>query len=180
MSDSKSKSSKTVVTLVVAAALLLGCIPCTGVIAAVALPAFISYVRRSKTVEATANLRALYTGASVYYAQEHHGPGGVVRTHCTVGPARTSNTPGADPTLTSIDHPSFAALGFTLPDPIYYQYEIEAGPSRCGVESGAIYSFRAHGDLDGDTTPSLFELSAGADNGAFYRAPGFFITHELE
>jgi type IV pilus assembly protein PilA len=42
-----------------------------GVLAAVAIPAFMKYVRRSRTVEATMNLRKMYDGAVAYYVADH-------------------------------------------------------------------------------------------------------------
>src|SRR3954468_22597286 len=42
-----------------------------GVLAAVAIPAFMKYIRRSKTTEATMNLRKMYDGAVAYYVAEH-------------------------------------------------------------------------------------------------------------
>ena len=40
------------------------------VLAAVAIPSFIKYVRRSKTTEALMNLRKMYDGAVAYYVSE--------------------------------------------------------------------------------------------------------------
>src|SRR3954468_7539622 len=42
-----------------------------GVLCAVAIRAFVKYVRRSKTTEATMNLRKMYDGAVAYYVGEH-------------------------------------------------------------------------------------------------------------
>src|SRR3954469_19423401 len=42
-----------------------------GVLAAVAIPAFMKYIRRSKTTEATMNLRKMYDGAVAHYVAEH-------------------------------------------------------------------------------------------------------------
>ena len=52
----------------------------------------------------------------------------------------------------------------------------------CGNnEESAIYTAWAIGDLDGDDSNSSFELSIGSDaENQLYRAPGFYITAELE
>src|ERR1700757_4149461 len=42
-----------------------------GVLAAVAIPAFMKYIRRSKTTEATMNLRKMYDGAVPYHVADH-------------------------------------------------------------------------------------------------------------
>ena len=41
-----------------------------GILAAIAIPAFIGYVRRSKTSEATGNLKSIFLGATSYYNGE--------------------------------------------------------------------------------------------------------------
>lgn|SRR5579871_733112 len=42
-----------------------------GVLAAVAIPAFARYLRRSKTIEATMNLRKIYDGTVSYWETQH-------------------------------------------------------------------------------------------------------------
>ncbi len=42
-----------------------------GILAAVAIPAFMKYIRRSKTVEATMNVRKLFDSSVAYFEGEH-------------------------------------------------------------------------------------------------------------
>ena len=42
-----------------------------GILAAIAIPAFVNYVKRSKTSEAGANLKSLFQGAAAYYEAEN-------------------------------------------------------------------------------------------------------------
>src|SRR5512140_1076118 len=42
-----------------------------GILAAVAIPAFMKYIRRSKTTEATMNIRKLYDSSVAYFESEH-------------------------------------------------------------------------------------------------------------
>ncbi len=156
----KKRSLTPVIVLIVLGALT---IPCVGILAAVAIPAFLGFIRRSKTAEAEQNLRSLFSGAAAYYAEEHVGPDGTVRTRCTVGPAITGNVPGPQRTQLSDVPESFSALGFTPYDPIYFRYEIVSVPGCDHPDGAALYSFRAHGDLDGDGVTSLFELTAESD-----------------
>ncbi len=177
----KSKSNQWAVFAIAGGVLLFLLIPCLGIAAAVAIPAFINYTRRARTAEAEAQLRALFEGASSYYSQERLGPDGTVQTRCTVAPETTPVPPSSDPTVLEPLPPSFDALGWAPSDPVYYQYSIEGGPSRCGVPAGeAVYTFRARGDLDGDGVQSVFELAAGSDEQGLYRSPGLFIENELE
>jgi len=159
-------------------------VPVVGVVAAIAIPAFINYTKRAKTTEAGANLRMMYAGAATYYAEEHVAPDGGVLQHCTVDPATTPNVPGKQKTtlVGGLSDDSFNAIGFTFIDPIYYQYEIVGGPSRCGVAPNeAVYTFRAHGDLDGDGVLSTFEISVASNpDDELYRSPGIYTENELE
>ena len=49
-----------------------------GILAAVAIPAFMKYIRRSKTVEATMNVRKLYDSSVSYYEAEHADSAGTI------------------------------------------------------------------------------------------------------
>ena len=105
-------------------------------------------------------------------------------TACTVGTAATTNSdPGQQKTQInwSSEALSFSALGFTIADPVYYQYRIE-GTSSCGNIAGRdLYSFQAIGDLDGDNSNSLFEIQAGSTNdNELMRSPGIYRQNELE
>ena len=41
-----------------------------GILAAVAIPSFVKYIRRSKTTEAMMNLRKIYDSSITYYVSE--------------------------------------------------------------------------------------------------------------
>ena len=53
-----------------------------GVLAAIAIPAFINYVKRAKTSEAGSNLKSLFTGAATYYDSEHASQGVTATISC--------------------------------------------------------------------------------------------------
>jgi type IV pilus assembly protein PilA len=166
-----------------------------GVLAAVAIPAFTNYVKRSKTSEVGGNLKALYTGAAAYYQAEHWAQGVVAAgdvvnsTACTVMEGTTPNAPGPEKTVLDWQDlnqtmPSFAALNFSVSDPILYQYRIQSGPGNtCGNQPNntAVYTFSAHGDIDGNSIESTFELAVGSNTtNELFRAPGLFVVNELE
>ncbi|MGZ7036514.1 MAG: pilin, partial [Ilumatobacteraceae bacterium] len=63
-----------------------------GVLAAVAIPAFLKYIRRSKTIEATMNIRKLFDGSVAYFEAEHaNSTGGTLAKQF---PATVAITPG--------------------------------------------------------------------------------------
>src|SRR5262249_36886437 len=101
-----------------------------GILSAVAIPAFSGYVRRSKTSEAPSNLKNLFQGAVTYYSAERfaRGIGGGTSTQCLTA---TANAPAAVPAARKVSFPSpapqsFTDLGFTISDPVYYQYQIHS------------------------------------------------------
>jgi type II secretory pathway pseudopilin PulG len=161
----KKKSGK--IAIIIALVSLAACIPCIGIMAAIAIPSFTQYVRESKIVEAEQNLQMLYQGAAAYYDQERMAaspfqPYGEMR--CTVDPAITPNQPAPERQLPSPIGPSFEALGFLGSEPLYYQYQIIGGPSRCNVgPNEAVYTLRATGDLDGDGAIAVFDLAVFTD-----------------
>jgi type II secretory pathway pseudopilin PulG len=167
---------------------LLVAIAIIGILAAVALPAFAGYMKRAKTSEAPAQLKALYAAAVTYYEQPRTGQGLLVTmaTHCSIDDAGPTPAapPGDVPAMTDFgtSDPTWHTYAFTLPEYSYYTYASISGGSMCSIAMGsAIYTFRAQGDLDADGTPSTFELAAGSDaQFQMYRAPGFYVVDELE
>lgn len=62
----KKGMSGIVIALIVLAALA---VPCTGILAAIAIPNFIRFQARSKQAECKSNLRALYTAERAYFSE---------------------------------------------------------------------------------------------------------------
>ncbi|MEQ9076949.1 MAG: prepilin-type N-terminal cleavage/methylation domain-containing protein [Sandaracinaceae bacterium] len=182
----KKKEGFTLIELMIVVSII-------GILAASAIPAFIGYMRRSKTSEAAANLKNLYTLASGYYSTEQWGDRAVnvmggttlAATACTVPPAQTTAAPTQGKTLLDWDMEaqSFQDLGFSIADPIYYQYSIVGSSGLCdGMASSTnVYTFRAEGDLDGDMATSLFEIAVGSSTqNVLVRTPGIYRQDELE
>src|ERR1700748_1192300 len=63
-----------------------------GILAAVAIPAFMKYIRRSKTAEATGNLRKIYDGVQTYMQTDHVLSNGVPANRTF--PVGIGSTPG--------------------------------------------------------------------------------------
>ncbi|MEM7447091.1 MAG: prepilin-type N-terminal cleavage/methylation domain-containing protein [Myxococcota bacterium] len=182
----RKKEGFTLIELMIVVAII-------GVLAAVAIPAFVNYVKRSKTSEAGSNLKSLYTGAAAYYSAEHWAQGVVAvgmsaaaSTACHGATVNSGNAIGVEKTV--IDWSAAALLdfedyNFQVADPIYYQYDVVAAVAGgCGNAAGtSAYTFSAFGDLDGDTVVSTFEIQVASNNeNALYRTPGIYVVNELE
>ena len=131
-----------------------------GILAAIAIPAFIKYVRNSKTAEAKENLAYIFRESTTYFAGERVTRGvttGVITPQFPV--STTTLTPPAVPhgtrelTGTWNSNETWNALKFSIADPHYYAYEYHS----TGVGSASLFTARARGDLDGDNAESTFE-----------------------
>ncbi|MCA9560045.1 MAG: hypothetical protein KC583_15965, partial [Myxococcales bacterium] len=156
-----------------------------GVMAAIAIPAFLKYIKKSKTSEASMNVRKMYDGAVAYYYEERTGPDGSIQPQAfppsaPLTPAYDRCAKGEDKFLPSFDHwklPGWQALNFSVDDPHYYRYEfISSGTGR-----DAMFTARAIGDLDCDGVYSTFERVGSIDDeGNVQGGAGLYTNMELE
>ena len=126
-----------------------------GILAAVAIPAFIKYIRRAKTAEVHEATDKIIIGAKTYFASEHVAaasglplakqfPLSVARTPATACASQTgAKCAGGDPGWTNN---SWQSLHFSLENAHYYDYEFASS----GTDATSQFTVTARGNLDGD------------------------------
>lgn len=155
-----------------------------GVLAALAIYGVSRYLKHSKTAEATRNLGSIETGSKNQFQQETDtsgvGTGPFVHNFC---PTATAKVPSSVPQAQKIKVPSsewdasaWKCLKFSINEPQFYSY----GYTSAGSGTAATYVATAEGDLDGNSTTSLFQLNgAGSTTGDAQRV-SLRITNEDE
>ena len=159
-----------------------------GILAAVAIPAFMKYIRRSKTTEATMNIRKIWDSSVAYYESEHaasdgsiigkqfpNDAGGFVLTPV----AKCCTNPGEKcaPTPSIWNTASWAALNFSVDDPHYFQYFY----SQNGSGSTSTFGATAFGDLDCDDVFSSFSRAGRIlDDLSVSGGAGLFMKNDIE
>ncbi len=143
-----------------------------GILAAVAIPAFTRYVKRSKTAEATGNITKVYQGQLTYYqAALERG----TATYVNASTALPTALPGAAKYAANVSQwaadANWTAIGFSLDAAHYYQYQSPGGTSA--------YTARAIGNLDGDSTYSTFQRTGAIVSGEL-QGSNLIITNELD
>lgn len=158
-----------------------------GILAAVAIPAFVKYLRKSKTVEATEGLDKLKVGATQYFQADHYDSAGNIapKSFPTSGAATTApataccgqaTAPKCTPATADWAGSPWHELHFGLTDPHYYQW----GWDTANTSSAAVYTARALGDLDCDGTASEFKILGTIDTEGGVTAKGPIISNEIE
>ncbi len=164
-----------------------------GILAAVAIPAFMRNARKAKTVEATTNVKKLYDGARSYYEEERNQRGSTIpiaKQFPGAGAAITApavnsccGQPGdkcvpSPAAFTGVNGPTWSALKFSIDDPHYYWYTYTGG---AGTGTASTFTAAANGNLNCDAVYSTFELvgSVQAD-GTVTGSAGLYQNNDLE
>jgi prepilin-type N-terminal cleavage/methylation domain-containing protein len=162
-----------------------------GILAALAIPAFQTYIRRSKAAEVPANFDVLYKALASSWNMERvdRGLGGDQHVHCISDSIAWH--PDADPTdskrlfgsgMAGVDE-FFTKFGLSPGEYVYYSYSVETPGATCSVapSTASILTFRAMGDLDDDGINSSFELALGTDPlNNVHHSRGIYIFRETE
>ena len=156
-----------------------------GILAAVAIPAFINYMKRAKTSEATVNLKSITEGVMSYFDKETNAISHAV-------PTTSGRTPANKPTASKImvsstvqadfSTATWTATGWKPAEPFYYRYTWNEGVA-CAKQpctgTGLAGSAVVRGDLDGDSSESTFVRALNISSGECV-GQATMITNELE
>lgn len=171
---------------------LMTAVAIIGVLAAVAIPAFMKNARKAKSTEAAVHLNKIYTSSRSYVLEISASRTGAILPSQfpdsvpVTPPATCCGQPGdkcvgGSSEVPYWSAPTWNALHFSLDDPHYYQYEYEStGSSSAGP--GSKFTARALGDLDCDTVQSTFEMYgewAGSDHDV-HGSAGMFQDKSIE
>ena len=132
-----------------------------GILAAVAIPAFMKYISKAKSVEANDALKKIYNGAKMYYRNPPNpgvdpiapqvpapgeGPTPALGTCCAQGGK-------CSPSSSIWNTPTWVGLSFSMSDNHAFMYSYE-------LDSDEYTGFiaRANADLDCDGTYSTYEM----------------------
>jgi type IV pilus assembly protein PilA len=136
-----------------------------GVLAALAIYGVRRYIANAKTAEARNALGQISKDAKSSYAREHmsgevlavNTPAAITNQLCEDGPKVPADIPSASKVQSDPAEwiEGWKCLRYTMTDPQYYQYEFDS--------SATGFSAFARGNLDGDDTPSEFELKGSVD-----------------
>jgi type IV pilus assembly protein PilA len=132
-----------------------------GILAAVAIPAFMDYMKKGKSSEAELQLAKIKTKTKTEFVENSAYP--------SVTPALTpaqdgcTQTDGGKKKCAAVAAnwavADWQALDFQMDEPFYFQYQYT------GVAAGTSFTATAIGDLDCDTTTITYTLAGTVANG---------------
>jgi type IV pilus assembly protein PilA len=178
----KRSSGFTLVELMIVVAII-------GILAAVAIPAFSKYIKRSKTAEAAGHLNKMWAGSVTYYETDHVDAAGVpiprqfpASSKAVIGGGKecacqdTGKCPGGQAEWNVASEP-WVALSFSIPDPFLYRPVYTSA----GTGNASTFTAEAIGDLDCNTKLSNFKRLGAVDgNGDVTGSKAPIVTNELE
>ena len=156
-----------------------------GILAAVAIPAFVKYLRKSKTVEATEGLDKVKAGAKAYFQADHYDSNGNLLAKQFPITSTGATTPAGDVCAqtsgkwvpsTEWKDASWVALQYQLSEPHYFKWKFTSS----GTKKASVYTAQAYGDLDCDATLSTYEIRGAVDSEYGVGTKGPIVTNDID
>lgn len=152
----RSRAGFTLIEVVVVVAIV-------GILAAIAIPAFVGQMRRSQMIDAFRMLDDMKRAEATYFA--HYSR------YCDVGWNPPALPSGTDQTVLDTSRPDWQSLGVNTDGPQRFRYQAISGtpgsPPPAGVTNMPQDDFwfvvQAQGDLDGDGTAVFVETYSHGD-----------------
>ncbi len=153
-----------------------------GLLSAVAIPSFLKYTKRARTIEGLMNIRRLFDESVVYFDTEHAESAGTVvpyqfpTTHVTTPVVTEIGDRKREPSLTEWQSPTWQALNFWISDPHYFAYQYDSE----GTRDDSTFTASAFGNLDNDDSYSSFIRVGSVRDGGVRGGGGVYMSHPTE
>lgn len=152
-----------------------------GILAAVAIPAFGKFVRRSRNTEVLMNLRIIFNSSAAYLLSEGATPAGETRDKqfpTSVPPTPGLAVLGSVPVLTTDwnTDATWVALQFGLADPHYFAYQYDSS----GVNTSASFTASGFCNMDNDSEYGTFVRFGAVVDMEVRGSTGLYEANELE
>ncbi len=132
-----------------------------GILAAVSIPVFSKYIKKSKTSETSLNLRKIFDGEVTFYQEEKtNQSGNVLAKIFSWAPPTPAGAPGINKRPGNWNHLGWKQIKFAPDSPVQYVYSVATS----GIGVDASFTANAIGDLDGDGETSLFLRTGVVDH----------------
>ena len=151
-----------------------------GILAAVAVPGFLKYIKDSKTTEAKTNIKAISEGASTFFQTEHGKDTAGIEVFTRQFPSASyckslasgtacvekDNQPNTiqntgTKTVGEWNGEPWISLNFTISSPIYYTYSYKGTP---GGTDATSFTAQAAAKLDKTKVDSCFSIEGKQDS----------------
>lgn len=147
-----------------------------GALSAMAVPSFLRYIDRSRTTEATMNVRRIFDASVIYFDTEGQFPPSMPLTPDDDAQALACESGERLLAPSAWSEPGWQAMNFAVQDPHYYRYQYNS----VGVGDLASFTASAFGDLDCDGVFSTFVRFGFVEQGEVVGSAGLYISNELE